>query len=172
MPFENLLLLFAGRTVCILLETSDRNCACQTYFVFLYIKKYATSMVTYKVEKTKSIADDFSKMVQLRGNADLYVVETSWVEDGTVDISNRGGEALFYLDKESAMNSYNNILENVVVDDYSIFDISAACYNIRKDEMEFPLTDEKLSYLYAEHVDSNNEFISRRISGKRLAATS
>ena len=41
-------------------------------------------------------------------------------------------------------------------------------YYVSKDEFDFPLTDNDLVEYYAEHMDSNNEFVSKRIKGNAL----
>lgn len=123
-------------------------------------------MVTYNFKQSSNIAETISFLMSKNGSADLFAVDINWVEDGTQESSNTGGEVFLFADKESAIEAYNTILSNVEVDDYSIFDISVACYNI--DSIEMPITNEVLSEYYAMSMDSSNEFMSKRILGKCL----
>lgn len=123
-------------------------------------------MVTYNFKQSSNIAETISFLMSKNGSADLFAVDINWVEDGTQESSNTGGEVFLFAEKESAIEAYNTILSNVEVDDYSIFDISVACYNI--DSIEMPITNEVLSEYYAMSMDSSNEFMSKRILGKCL----
>ena len=123
-------------------------------------------MVAYNFKQSSNIAETISFLMSKNGSADLFAVDINWVEDGTQESSNTGGEVFLFADKESAIEAYNTILSTVEVDDYSIFDISVACYNI--DSIEMPITNEVLSEYYAMSMDSSNEFMSKRILGKCL----
>ena len=125
-------------------------------------------MVAYNFKQSSNIAETISFLMSKNGSADLFAVDINWVEDGTQESSNTGGEVFLFADKESAIEAYNTILSNVEVDDYSIFDISVACYNIDVDSVEMPITNEALSEYYAMNMDSSNEFMSKRILGKCL----
>lgn len=125
-------------------------------------------MVAYNFKQSSNIAETISFLMSKNGSADLFAVDINWVEDGTQESSNTGGEVFLFADKESAIEAYNKILSNVEVDDYSIFDISVACYNIDVDSIEMPITNEALSEYYAMNMDSSNEFMSKRILGKCL----
>lgn len=125
-------------------------------------------MVAYNFKQSGNIAETISFLMSKNGSSDLFAVDINWVEDGTQEISNTGGEVFLFADKESAIEAYNTILSNVEVDDYSIFDISVACYNIDIDSIEMPITNEALSEYYAMNMDSSNEFMSKRILGKCL----
>lgn len=125
-------------------------------------------MVAYNFKQSSNIAETISFLMSKNGSSDLFSVDINWVEDGTQESSNTGGEVFLFADKESAIEAYNTILSNVEVDDYSIFDISVACYNIDFDSVEMPITNEALSEYYAMNMDSSNEFMSKRILGKCL----
>jgi hypothetical protein len=125
-------------------------------------------MVAYNFKQSSNIAETISFLMSKNGSSDLFAVDINWVEDGTQESSNTGGEVFLFADKESAIEAYNKILSNVEVDDYSIFDISVACYNIDVDSIEMPITNEALSEYYAMNMDSSNEFMSKRILGKSL----
>lgn len=125
-------------------------------------------MVRYNFKKSSNIAETISLLISRNGTADLFAIDINWIEDGTQEYSNTGGEVFLFADKERAIEAYNTILSNVEVDDYSIFDISVACYNIEADSIEMPVTDEALSEYYAMNMDSSNEFMSKRILGKCL----
>ena len=125
-------------------------------------------MVAYNFKQSSNIAETISFLMSKNGSSDLFSVDINWVEDGTQESSNTGGEVFLFADKESAIEAYNTILSNVEVDDYSIFDISVACYNIDVDSVEMPITNEALSEYYAMNMDSSNEFMSKRILGKCL----
>lgn len=125
-------------------------------------------MVHYSCKQMVGVAEILSELVSLNGSAYLYVVETSWTEDGTQDCSNIGGEVFLFSAEYSAKGAYQEILSNVQVDDFSIFDISVARYKIDRDSIEMPITSESLSEFYAMHADSDNEIESNRILGKCL----
>lgn len=125
-------------------------------------------MVTYDLKKQENISEIFNHLLSAHGKADLYALDINWVEDGTSEFLNNGGEVLLFADKDSAMSAYEDVLSSLLVDDYSFVDVSVACYNVSKDEIDFPLTDSDLVEYYAEHMDSDNEFVSRRIKGNAL----
>lgn len=125
-------------------------------------------MVAYNFKQSSNIAETISFLMSKNGSSDLFAVDINWVEDGTQESSNTGGEVFLFANKESAIEAYNTILSHVEVDDYSIFDISVACYNIDVDSIEMPITNEALSEYYAMNMDSSNEFMSKRILGKCL----
>ena len=125
-------------------------------------------MVHYSYEQMVGVAEILSGLVSLNGSADMYVVETSWIEDGTQEYSSVGGEAFLFSAEYSAKGAYQEILSNVQVDDFSIFDISIARYKIDRDSIEMPITSESLSEFYAMNVDSGNEIESKRVLGKCL----
>lgn len=123
-------------------------------------------MVRYDFKQSGNITETISFLISKNGTADLFAVDINWTEDGTQEYSNTGGEVFLFADKESAINAYHQILSNVEVDDYSIFDISVACYTI--ESIETPVTDEALSEFYAMNMDSSSEFMSKRILGQNL----
>mgnify|MGYP006314925317 CR=1 FL=1 len=125
-------------------------------------------MIRYDFKQNGNIAETISFLISKNNSADLFAVDVNWIEDGTQEYSNTGGEVFLFADKESAIEAYNTILSNVEVDDYSIFDISIACYNMDADAIEIPITEESLSEYYAMNMDSSNEFMSKRILGKCL----
>lgn len=125
-------------------------------------------MVTYDLKKQENISEIFNHLLLDHGKADLYALDINWVEDGTSEFLNNGGEVLLFADKDSVMSAYEDVLSSLLVDDYSFVDVSVSCYNVSKEEIDFPLTDNDLIEYYAEHMDSNNEFLSRRIKGNAL----
>ena len=125
-------------------------------------------MIRYDFKQNGNIAETISFLISKNNSADLFAVDINWTEDGTQEYSNTGGEVFLFADKESAIEAYNTILSNVEVDDYSIFDISVACYNIDADSIETPITEESLSEYYAMNMDSSKEFMSKRLLGKCL----
>lgn len=125
-------------------------------------------MVAYNFKQSGNIAETISFLMSKNGSSDLFAVDINWAEDGTQESSNTGGEVFLFADKESAIEAYNTILSNVEIDDYSIFDISVACYNIDVDSIEMPITNEALSEYYAMNMDSSNEIERKRILGKCL----
>ena len=125
-------------------------------------------MIRYDFKQNGNNAETISFLISKNNSADLFAVDINWTEDGTQEYSNTGGEVFLFADKESAIEAYNTILSSVEVDDYSIFDISIACYNMDADSIEIPITEESLSEYYAMNMDSSNEFMSKRILGKCL----
>ena len=125
-------------------------------------------MVYYSYEQQVGVAESISALISLNGFANLYAVETSWTEDGTKEYSNIGGDVFLFSSEYSAKGAYQEILSSVAVDDFSIFDISLACYKIEEGQIETPITSESLSEYYAMNVDSDNEIESNRILGKCL----
>ena len=104
----------------------------------------------------------------VHGKADLYALDINWVEDGTSQFINNGGEVFLFADKDSAMTAYENVLSSIHVDDYSYVDVSLACYSVLKDDVDFPMSENDIAEYYATHMDSENEFISKRIKGNEL----
>lgn len=124
-------------------------------------------MINYVYKQKELKIESINEILNIKGEFDLFVVETNCVDDGTVEYSNISGEVFLFIDKESALDAYNNILNQVEVSECSIFDISLSCYNIQKEDAEF-VTINDVSDYYAEHMNSDNEIMSKRIVGKNL----
>lgn len=124
-------------------------------------------MINYVYKQKELKIESINEILNIKGEFDLFVVETNCVDDGTVEYPNISGEVFLFIDKESALDAYNNILNQVEVSECSIFDISLSCYNIQKEDVEF-VTINDVSDYYAEHMNSDNEIMSKRIVGKNL----
>ena len=124
-------------------------------------------MINYVYKQKELKIESINEILNIKGEFYLFVVETNCVDDETVEYPNISGEVFLFIDKESALNAYNNILNKVEVSECSIFDISLSCYNIQKEDVEF-VTINDVSDYYAEHMNSDNEIMSKRIVGKNL----
>lgn len=125
-------------------------------------------MISYVYRQKELDVNTINKILSVKGVFDLFVVETNCIDDGTVEYPNISGDVFLFIDKESAINAYNVILSQVEVSECSIFDITVSCYNIRREDVEYPVSSDNISEYYAEYMDSDNEIMSKRIIGEDL----